>query len=103
MHEQEASHFRSREPIYDVIRTSRGEAVVEVYPVYAGIRQVRGGPLDIAVEVAMPLSAADKAVEYQPAQEVGGDFYDTLNTGRGLAFVIGDVSGKGIPAALLMV
>lgn len=40
---------------------------------------------------------------YRPAQEVGGDFYDwvTLPDGR-LAVVIGDVSDKGIPAALVM-
>jgi len=40
---------------------------------------------------------------YQPARDVGGDFYDFLpfEDGR-LGLVIGDVSGKGIPAALLM-
>lgn len=40
---------------------------------------------------------------YQPARAVGGDFYDFLAFADGrLAIVIGDVSGKGIPAALLM-
>jgi serine phosphatase RsbU (regulator of sigma subunit)/CHASE1-domain containing sensor protein/anti-sigma regulatory factor (Ser/Thr protein kinase) len=40
---------------------------------------------------------------YQPAREVGGDFYDflLLEDGR-LGLVIGDVSGKGIAAALVM-
>lgn len=40
---------------------------------------------------------------YDPAYEVGGDFYDfiPLPDGR-LAILIGDVSGKGVPAALLM-
>jgi serine phosphatase RsbU (regulator of sigma subunit)/anti-sigma regulatory factor (Ser/Thr protein kinase) len=40
---------------------------------------------------------------YQPAQAVGGDFYDLfmLEDGR-LGLVIGDVSGKGMPAALGM-
>ena len=38
-----------------------------------------------------------------PAKEVGGDFYDFfLIDKKHLCFVIGDVSGKGIPAALFM-
>jgi len=43
------------------------------------------------------------AHDYRPAREVGGDFYDflTLNEGR-VGLVVGDVSGKGIPAALVM-
>jgi serine phosphatase RsbU (regulator of sigma subunit) len=40
---------------------------------------------------------------YQPAREVGGDFYDFLQFADGrLGLVIGDVSGKGVPAALVM-
>ena len=40
---------------------------------------------------------------YQPAREVGGDFYDfhLLSNGR-LGVVVGDVMGKGVPAALVM-
>jgi sigma-B regulation protein RsbU (phosphoserine phosphatase) len=40
---------------------------------------------------------------YQPAREVGGDFYDfiPLDEDR-LGILIGDVSGKGVPAALFM-
>ena len=43
------------------------------------------------------------AAYYQPAREVGGDFYDflTLEDGR-LGLVIGDVTDKGVPAALVM-
>ena len=40
---------------------------------------------------------------YQPAREVGGDFYDFLPLSDGrVGFIIGDVSGKGIAAALVM-
>jgi sigma-B regulation protein RsbU (phosphoserine phosphatase) len=38
-----------------------------------------------------------------PAREVGGDFYDFFLIDKDrLGFVIGDVSGKGVPAAILM-
>ncbi|MBI2191418.1 MAG: SpoIIE family protein phosphatase [Planctomycetes bacterium] len=37
-----------------------------------------------------------------PAKEVGGDFYDVMDLGDGRwGLVIGDVSGKGVPAALV--
>jgi serine phosphatase RsbU (regulator of sigma subunit)/anti-sigma regulatory factor (Ser/Thr protein kinase) len=40
---------------------------------------------------------------YQPAQAVGGDFYDVLRLPEGrLGVIIGDVTDKGVPAALLM-
>ena len=43
------------------------------------------------------------AYHYQPAREVGGDFYDFLRLRDGrVGIVIGDVSGKGIAAALVM-
>jgi predicted ester cyclase len=40
---------------------------------------------------------------YQPAREVGGDFYDfhLLSEGR-LGLITGDATGKGVPAALVM-
>jgi serine phosphatase RsbU (regulator of sigma subunit) len=39
----------------------------------------------------------------ESAREVGGDYYDHLDLGDGRALlVIADVSGKGVPAALLM-
>ena len=39
----------------------------------------------------------------EPAREVGGDFYDFFSVDDDrLCFVIGDVSGKGVPASLFM-
>ena len=38
----------------------------------------------------------------KPAKEVGGDMYDFLRAGRTVYFAVGDVSGKGVPAALYM-
>jgi sigma-B regulation protein RsbU (phosphoserine phosphatase) len=37
-----------------------------------------------------------------PARSVGGDLYDVVDFGDRIFFVVGDVSGKGIPAALFM-
>jgi len=50
---------------------------------------------------------ASKSLEYagtcSQARHVGGDYYDFLDLGRGrLGLVIGDIAGKGMPAALLM-
>jgi serine phosphatase RsbU (regulator of sigma subunit) len=43
------------------------------------------------------------ATHFQPAREVGGDFYDFLPFADGLiGLVVGDVTGKGVPSALLM-
>jgi sigma-B regulation protein RsbU (phosphoserine phosphatase) len=40
----------------------------------------------------------------EPAREIGGDFFDAFPLdGRRVLFAVGDVAGKGMPAALLMV
>ena len=40
---------------------------------------------------------------YQPAREVGGDFYDFFELQDGwVGVVVGDATGKGVPAALVM-
>ncbi|WP_405296501.1 SpoIIE family protein phosphatase [Methanobrevibacter sp.] len=68
--------------------------------------------LDIATKIQqanLPTQAIDN--EYfkvggysQPAKEVGGDFFDYYELDENnLAIVIGDASGKGVPAALLAV
>jgi sigma-B regulation protein RsbU (phosphoserine phosphatase) len=55
---------------------------------------------------AFPHSDQDKYIVYAkniPATSVGGDLFDFIEIGTDrLAFVIGDVSGKGVPAALYM-
>lgn len=45
----------------------------------------------------------DISASMEAAKEVGGDFYDVFYVDpTHLAFVIGDVSGKGVPAAIFM-
>jgi serine phosphatase RsbU (regulator of sigma subunit)/predicted enzyme related to lactoylglutathione lyase len=67
--------------------------------------------LEIAKQVQSRLfpqnQPAMKTVEFAglclQARQVGGDYFDFLNLGRErVGFIIGDVSGKGIAAALLM-
>ena len=66
--------------------------------------------LEIAAEIqesllptALPqVGGLSIAVSSNPASEVGGDFYDFITIDdRNLTLVMGDVAGKGIPAAML--
>jgi len=79
-----------------------------------GIKERSAAELGIAREIQMGLLPADVAALVQksrldisallePAKAIGGDFYDVipLDDDRVLV-VVGDVSGKGIPAALFM-
>jgi serine phosphatase RsbU (regulator of sigma subunit) len=79
---------------------------------YERIREVNAAEMHVAHEIQTSLMAPSELVSGQwsiaaisvPAQDVGGDFYEYVaalgNTIGGIA--IGDVSGKGIPAALQM-
>jgi len=54
-------------------------------------------------DAARNLQAAEVAAALLPAREVGGDLYDYFAIRDGhLLFAVGDVSDKGIPAALFM-
>jgi phosphoserine phosphatase RsbU/P len=59
------------------------------------------------VPQSFPAPSADFPIDLhasmEPAREVGGDLYDFFMTEDGkLCFLVGDVSGKGMPAALFM-
>src|SRR5215471_4701406 len=73
--------------------------------------RLRKSELEIAANVQQKLfprklrrlASLDYAGHCVPAREVGGDYYDFLDvSGNSIGFVLGDVSGKGVPAALLM-
>ena len=49
-----------------------------------------------------PSGAVDLYAALTPARDVGGDLYDFFLRDNRFFFCIGDVSGKGVPAALLM-
>jgi sigma-B regulation protein RsbU (phosphoserine phosphatase) len=44
----------------------------------------------------------DVRFHYQPAGMVSGDYCDLVETDRGLLFMLGDVSGKGVAASMIM-
>ena len=177
--EDEGDYFRDRRALFKVVPVDGGDAVVEVYPLYAtGIAALAppasapAGPRRslVAVEIAARLEVRDPSViwrvrrnlllnssaalallvaavaaglgfrnyvrgrkleeqleiarevqtellpastqtwdevglstTYRPADQVSGDFYDGFRAADGrIALVMGDVSGKGVPAALVM-
>jgi sigma-B regulation protein RsbU (phosphoserine phosphatase) len=53
--------------------------------------------------VPSTLAGLEAGAVLRPSTMVGGDFFDILPMGECIAVAVGDVSGKGIPAALLMV
>jgi predicted ester cyclase len=54
-------------------------------------------------EAAPQLDGWELTTYYEPAREVGGDFYDFLEFEDGrVGLVVGDATGKGMPAALVM-
>ena len=57
----------------------------------------------VLVPEALTSPAFTVETEYCPAQTVGGDFFQTLSKPDGsLLVVVGDVSGKGVSAAMLV-
>lgn len=66
------------------------------------LRIARNIQLSIVPSVFPEHEGLDLFASMTPAREVGGDLYDFIVTDRHLYFCIGDVSGKGVPAALFM-
>lgn len=68
------------------------------------------GELDVARKIQMQMLSKDFPgmkgcgifASSIPARQVGGDLYDFYVKGDNLFYIVGDVSGKGVPAALLM-
>ncbi len=69
------------------------------------------GELDVARKIQSDLipkhGAAvynyDIATYYEPAREVGGDYFDVIEQNEKYYITVGDISGKGMAAALYMV
>ena len=69
----------------------------------ASAAEIQRAMLPSALPTSLTEGRFDVHATIKPAREVGGDFYDiiALDENR-VAFTIGDVCGKGIPAALFM-
>ena len=66
-------------------------------------REIQMGILPTDVAAVTEGTGLEASAILHPAQAVGGDLYEVLRTPDGnLVAVMGDVSGKGIPAALFM-
>lgn len=66
-------------------------------------KEIQLGILPSDIEASIAGSGIEIETWLEPAREVGGDLYEVLRTDDGrIVCLIGDVSGKGIPAALFM-
>lgn len=91
---QAAISIEKERLIQEVIEKKRLEEQISL----ARAIQVRFWP-----EHAPGINGIEIGALIEPAYEVGGDYYDILKSTAGLTgLVVGDVNGKGIPAALLM-
>jgi hypothetical protein len=67
------------------------------------LRVARRIQQELLPEATPELDGWEVTSYYKPAREVGGDFYDFLELEDGhLGIVVGDATGKGMPAALVM-
>jgi sigma-B regulation protein RsbU (phosphoserine phosphatase) len=65
--------------------------------------EIQMGMLRHQVQEIVEGTGLHAAARMEPAREVGGDFYDIIRVGNDrVVVVVGDVSGKGVPAALFM-
>ena len=66
-------------------------------------RDIQNSLLPRSLPAGVKNRQVDVCASIQPAKEVGGDFYDYFMAGKDrLCVLIGDASGKGVPAALFM-
>lgn len=65
-------------------------------------RKIQEKMLPNITETQTIADKVDVSAFLRPARDVGGDMYDFFIDGDKLYFAVGDVSGKGVPAALIM-
>lgn len=98
----------------DLLTTIAGSAAIAIENARLYQVAVEKGRMERELQVARQVQADlipreqphfpgwDMAGMWQPAREVGGDYYDFVATSKHFDLIIADVSDKGMPAALLM-
>jgi len=92
---------------------ARVRSLVKAKAYADAVREAIARDLQIAREIQMGILPADPPAiaagtgfdvhaVLRPAQQVGGDLFEVLRTEDRLVVAVGDVSGKGVPAALFM-
>lgn len=78
------------------------EAFLEKEKIESSLRLAHDIQMGMLPKVFPRLPEIDVFATLRPAKSVGGDLYDFRLDGDHLWFAVGDVSGKGVPAALFM-
>jgi len=95
-----ASATRNRKALQDVVQRQREESARVAGELQAAQR-IQLDTLPRADSLRDP--RVDLAASMEPALEVGGDLYDFYRLGENrMFFLLGDVSGKGLPASIFM-
>jgi adenylate cyclase len=93
---------RQRRRLRETLQVER-EAAARVAGELEAARRVQTGLLPDAATLTASETRCDVAAWMAPAREVGGDLYDFFKPSADrVTFLVGDVSGKGLPASLFM-
>lgn len=103
--------FKRLHDAFEVMQTSLKQYIADLTAITEAKQKIQS-ELRIAHDIQMHLiPTINRDLHYpqvdidallRPAKEVGGDFYDYFYIDNQLYFTIADVSGKGVPAALIM-
>jgi sigma-B regulation protein RsbU (phosphoserine phosphatase) len=85
----------------NTIRAALGTRLMEER-VRGNFRQAAEIQQSLLLDEPPPFAGFELAARSVPAEEVGGDFYDFISFEDELGLAIGDASGHGLPAALLV-
>jgi phosphoserine phosphatase RsbU/P len=91
-----ADRYQQAEAVFEERRQAEAHALLERELEKAGRIQKRLIPTDPSIP------GLEVAIGFRPCRWVGGDYVDVIETGDdGVVLVVADVSGKGMPAALV--